>query len=49
VLRDGAVFVRDLGSKNHSFVGAEQLVRETPVPAGSALMFGLVKAQLVAR
>jgi pSer/pThr/pTyr-binding forkhead associated (FHA) protein len=48
-LRGGTVFVRDLGSKNHSFLGAEQLLRETAVPAGSALMFGLVKAQLVAR
>ena len=49
MVRGGSVSVRDLGSKNHTFVGADIVTQERAVAAGASLAFGLIKAQLIAR
>ncbi len=46
-LRKGKVSVRDLGSKNHTFVGNEQISQETEVVPGQMLVFGMVKTELI--
>ena len=45
-IKQGRVRVKDLGSKNHTFIGDEQLTSETEIQPGTAITFGSVKAVL---
>lgn len=45
----GKVFVKDLGSRNHTFVGKQTLLAETEIQLDTALRFGHVEAQLIRR
>jgi pSer/pThr/pTyr-binding forkhead associated (FHA) protein len=48
-VKQGRVSVRDLGSKNHTFVESEQITQETEVAGGQSLVFGMVKTELIQR
>ena len=43
------VFVKDLGSRNHTFVGKQTILSETEVQLDTALRFGHVEALLIRR
>ncbi len=43
----GKVFVRDEGSRNHTFLDGIQVEERTPVPAGGRIVFGRLEAQLI--
>jgi pSer/pThr/pTyr-binding forkhead associated (FHA) protein len=45
----GKVFVKDLGSRNHTFVGKQTTLAETEIQLDTALRFGHVEAQLIRR
>jgi len=45
----GKVFVKDLGSRNHTFVGKQTVLAETEIQLDTALRFGHVEAQLIRR
>jgi pSer/pThr/pTyr-binding forkhead associated (FHA) protein len=47
IVKSGKVTIKDLGSKNGSFVNDKKLTAETPVEHEAALRFGLVKAVLL--
>jgi pSer/pThr/pTyr-binding forkhead associated (FHA) protein len=46
-VNSGKVFVKDLGSRNHTFVGKQTIVAETEVQFDTPLRFGNVEAQLI--
>ena len=48
-LRGERVSVRDLGSKNHTFVGNDMVTQETELRPGSILIFGLIKCEYLIR
>lgn len=39
-LRDGALYVKDLGSVNHTYVNEKEVTGEAPLPEGSTLRLG---------
>jgi len=41
------VHIKDLGSKNHTFVNGERIVGEIKLPPDSQLQFGLVEARVI--
>ena len=43
----GKVTIKDLGSKNHTFVGDKRVIQEVEVQLGVEITFGLVRAVLV--
>jgi len=43
----GKVFVKDLGSRNHTFAGRQTIVTETEIQFDTALRFGNVDARLI--
>jgi pSer/pThr/pTyr-binding forkhead associated (FHA) protein len=45
----GKVFVKDLGSRNHTFVGKQTILTEAEIQLDTALRFGHVEAQLIRR
>lgn len=45
----GKVFVKDLGSRNHTFVGKQTVMAEAEIQLDTALRFGHVEAQLIRR
>jgi len=45
----GKVFVKDLGSRNHTFVGKQTVLAEAEIQLDTALRFGHVEAQLLRR
>lgn len=49
IVRDGAVTVRDLGSKNRTRLNGEEVAGEAVVPPGAVLRFGLQVEAVVAR
>jgi len=46
-VKSGKVFVKDLGSKNHTYVGRDAVAAEVEIPLGMTLRFGKVEAQLL--
>lgn len=49
IVNAGRVFLKDLGSKNHSFVGRQTVTSETEIRLDTPLRFGKVEAQLIRR
>jgi pSer/pThr/pTyr-binding forkhead associated (FHA) protein len=49
IVNAGKVFLKDLGSKNHTFVGRQTVINETEIRLDTALRFGKVEAQLIRR
>ncbi len=47
IVRAGVVMIKDLGSKNHTFLGNQKLNYEVEIRNGANLMFGIVKAMLL--
>ncbi|MCG3158452.1 MAG: hypothetical protein DKINENOH_05094 [bacterium] len=47
IVKSNTVSVRDLDSRNHTFVGREAIARETEVALPAALRFGTVAARLL--
>jgi hypothetical protein len=47
VVKGSTVMLRDLGSKNHTFLENQKLNYEVEIRSGANLMFGMVKAILV--
>ena len=47
-LSDGKLTVRDLGSRNHTYLEGELVEAETPLPLGAQLVFGRLRARVVA-
>jgi len=47
-VRNGAVFLRDEGSLNHTFLNRVQIEREAPVKPGDILHFSKIEARLIA-
>ncbi len=47
IVKSNTVSVRDLDSRNHTFVGREAITRETEVAVPAALRFGTVAARLL--
>jgi len=45
----GRIFVKDLGSRNHTFVGKQTLLAEAEIQLDTVLRFGNVEAQLIQR
>jgi pSer/pThr/pTyr-binding forkhead associated (FHA) protein len=48
-LREGKAFLRDLGSKNHTFIDNKKISGEVEVQSGTGIIFGLLEATLVMR
>jgi len=47
IVKAGVVMMKDLGSKNHTFLENQKLNYEVEIRGGANLMFGMVKAILV--
>jgi pSer/pThr/pTyr-binding forkhead associated (FHA) protein len=47
VLKDGRLTLKDLGSKNSTFIDEQRISKEVEVREGMQIAFGLVKARLV--
>jgi pSer/pThr/pTyr-binding forkhead associated (FHA) protein len=48
-LNNDKVFVKDLGSRNHTFIGRQTLIAETEIQLETTMRFGHVEAQLIRR
>jgi pSer/pThr/pTyr-binding forkhead associated (FHA) protein len=46
ILKSGTVSVKDLGSKNHTYLSGERITVEVSLRSGTEIMFGLVRASL---
>jgi pSer/pThr/pTyr-binding forkhead associated (FHA) protein len=46
-LKGGTLTLRDLGSKNHTYINDQKISQEVEVKEGMKLTFGLVKARLI--
>ncbi len=47
VLQEGRLMLKDLGSKNHTYVDDQRIAKEVEVHEGREITFGLVRARLV--
>lgn len=47
VLKGGRLTIKDLGSKNHTYIDEQRIAKEVEVTEGRAITFGLVRARLV--
>lgn len=47
VLKGGTLTLKDLGSKNHTYIDNQRISKEVEVKEGMKITFGLVKARLV--
>lgn len=47
MLRGGTLTLKDLGSKNHTYIDNQKISKEVEVKEGMKITFGLVKARLV--
>lgn len=47
VLKGGTLTLKDLGSKNHTYIAEQRISREVEVTEGQEITFGLVRARLV--
>ncbi|MBX2991989.1 MAG: FHA domain-containing protein [Bacteroidetes bacterium] len=47
VLKEGTLTLKDLGSKNHTYINNQKISKEVEVREGISITFGIVKARLV--
>lgn len=47
VLKEGRLTLKDLGSKNHTYIDDQRITKEVEVHEGREIAFGLVRARLV--